>query len=238
MSANTTQSKLCVSCNCGQFKASVPIDEKGMPTRLKCYCIDCQTYLRHLDQAEVQLDDKGGTDILQISPAQFSITAGEEYLGNLMLSPKGIYRWYAICCQTPICNTLSKAEMPYVGLLVNNIGKISGANTDTNHAQPTNETASKNKTLTAESRHAHLHNVIGPVKFGVGAGDKHPINADWPVAKGFGFRGLFETLRNMAKWRIRGDHKRSIFIDSVSGKPLVEPTLLTIEQINEARNKV
>lgn len=238
MSANTMQSKLCVSCHCGQFKASVPIDEKGTPTRLKCYCIDCQTYVRHLEQAEVQLDENGGTDILQISPAQFSITAGEEYLGNLMLSPKGIYRWYATCCQTPICNTPSKAEMPYVGLLVNNIGKITGANTDLNPAQSTNKATGKNKTLTDENRHTHLHDVIGPVKFGVGAGDKHPISADWPVSKGFGFQGLFGTLMNMAKWRIRGDHKRSIFVDSISGKPLVEPTLLTIEQRNKARNMV
>ncbi|MFT5045171.1 MAG: hypothetical protein ACI8UP_002142 [Porticoccaceae bacterium] len=236
MSADTMQSKLFVSCHCGQFKALVPIDEQGKPTRLKCYCVDCPTYARHLNQAEVQLDDNGGTDILQISPAQFSITAGEERLGNLMLSPKGIYRWHTSCCQTPICNTPTKAEMPYVGLLLNNISNITNANINTNHQQSSGQ--GRNKTLTDENRLAQLQNVIGPVQFGVGAGIKHPINADWPVSKGFGFRGMFGTLRNMAIWRIRGDHKRSIFIDSVNGKPLVQPTLFTIGQRQAARNKV
>jgi hypothetical protein len=236
MSADTMQSKLSVSCHCGQFKALVPIEERSKPTRLKCYCVDCQTYARHLDQADVQLDDKGGTDILQISPAQFSITAGEEHLGNLMLWPKGIYRWHTSCCQTPICNTPINAEIPYVGLLLNNISNITGANTNKNDQQSTG--LGRNKTLTNENRLGQLQNVIGPVQFGVGAGNKHPINADWPVSKGFGFRGMFSTLKNMAKWRIRGDHKRSILIDSVSGSPLVQPTLLTIEQRQAARNQI
>jgi hypothetical protein len=240
MSANSMQSKLSVSCQCGEFKASVSIDKRNIPTRLKCYCVDCQTYARHLNKAEVHLDDKGGTDILQISPAQFIITDGNEHLGNLMLSPKGIYRWHTSCCQTPICNTPTKAEMPYIGLLANNITKIMGANNDKCDGQSANRSVGKssNKTITDENRHTHLHDVIGPVKFGVGAGTKHPISADWPVAKGFGFRGLFGTLRNMAKWRIRGDHKRSILIESDSGKPLVEPTLLTREQRQAARDNI
>ena len=234
------QSKLSVSCQCGQFKASVSIDEHNMPTRLKCYCVDCQSYARHLNKAEVHLDDKGGTDILQISPAQFRITGGEEHLGNLMLSPKGIYRWHTSCCQTPICNTPTKAGMPYVGLLANNIIKITGANIDISHGQADNNAAGKssNKTLIDENRHTYLHDAIGPVQFGVGAGAKHPISADWPVAKGFGFRGLFGTLRNMVKWRIRGDHKRSIFIDSASGKPIIVPTLLTRDQRQAARGLI
>ena len=240
MSANTAHPTLSVSCRCGEFTAVVAIDNQNTPTRLKCYCVDCQTYARHLDQAEVQLDDNGGTDILQISPAQFSIKAGEKHLSSLMLSPKGIYRWYASCCNTPICNTTTNAEMPYVGLLTNNVSKISGTNDTKNSGSSSNGSAGKgkNKTLTDENRHAQLNDTLGPVQFGVGAGDKHPMSADWPIAKGFGFRGMFGTLRNMAKWRLRGDHKRSIFIDADTGKLLAEPMLLTIEQRQAAKNKV
>lgn len=240
MSTNTPQTKLSVTCNCGQFKASVIIDRTSTLTRIKCYCLDCQTYARHLNQAEVQLDENGGTDILQISPAQFDITSGKEHLGNLMLSPKGIYRWHTSCCQTPICNTPTKAEMPYVGLLTNNISKISGASSSTNQTQSTKKTTakSKNKPLTDENREIHLNEVVGPVKYGVGAGDEHPMIADWPVSKGFGFRGMFGTLRNMARWRIRGDHKRSVLIDSTTGKPLVAPSILTKEQRLAAKNNV
>ena len=232
MSANTMEYTLSVTCGCGQYKATVDSEEQKKPTRLTCYCIDCQSYARHLGQAEVQLGANGGTDILQISPAQFSISAGQEHLNNLMLSPKGIYRWYASCCNTPICNTTTKAEMPYVGLLTNNISKITMAGKKTSNNAAAKAT---NKTLSDENRQAHLDEALGPVAFGVGAGEKHPISADWPVAKGFGLKGTLGTLKNMARWRIRGDHKRSIFIDSDTGKPLVEPTLLTLEQRRAAK---
>jgi hypothetical protein len=193
-----------------------------------------------LNQAEVQLDHQGGTDILQISPAQFRITQGGEHLGNLMLSPKGIYRWHTSCCQTPICNTTTKAAMPYVGLLANNISSIAQTSSDKNRRQSVTDADNNNieEPFTDENRAAHLNDAFGPVMYGVGAGEKHPMNADWPIAKGFGFKGMFGTLKNMLTWRLRGDHKRSIFIDSISGEPLVVPTLLTREQRKAARDSI
>jgi len=240
MSANTLQTKLTVSCQCAQFNATVLIDERNQPTRLKCYCVDCQTYARHLNKANAHLDEKGGTDVLQISPARFSITKGQEYLGNLMLSPKEIYRWHTSCCQTPICNTTTNANMPYAGLLTNNIIHISSASSEKERQLSNCNADNKEytKSLSEENRNIQLNEAIGPVEFGVGAGDKHPIKANWPVAKGFGFRGMFGTLKNMATWRLRGDHKHSIFVDSVSGKPLVEPTILTLEQRQMAKNEI
>ena len=240
MSTNTMLCKLSVSCRCGQFNASVEIEEKSLPSRLKCYCIDCQSYVQHLNQADIQLDKQGGTELIQLSPAQFSITAGQEYLSNLMLSPSGIYRWYATCCQTPICNTTTKAEMPYVGLITNNISKVIAPKTAKLH-QPENTGkagSGKHKTLNDDNREARLLEVFGPIKFGICAGDKHPLKAAWPISKGFGFRGLFGTLRVMGRWRLRGDHKRSIFIDIASGKPLVEPSLISKEQRQAAKNAV
>lgn len=234
------QSQLFVSCQCGELKATVTVNEKSIPTRLKCYCTDCQTYTGHLEKTEVHLDKHRGTDILQISPAQLRITAGEGKLVNLMLSPNGIYRWYASCCQTPICNTPTKAEMPYVGLLTDNIISVSGhpAGKSNRHLTKIATSPSTNKTLTDENRHALLHEYVGPVKFGVGAGERHPINADWPISKGFGFRGMLSTIRNMAKWRLRGDHTRSGLIDSVSGKPIVEPLILTKKQRQAAEDNL
>ena len=109
--------KLTVSCECTKVLASVNLSEQRKPTRMKCYCIDCQTYAQHLNAAETQLDTNGGTDILQLSPATLSIQYGKELLGNLNLKPDGIYRWYSTCCNTPLFNTPSKVDMPYFCLL-------------------------------------------------------------------------------------------------------------------------
>jgi hypothetical protein len=44
-------------------------------------------------------------------------TAGLEHLACMSLSPKGIYRWYASCCNTPVGNTPRDPKMSYVGLV-------------------------------------------------------------------------------------------------------------------------
>lgn len=119
--------------------------------------------------------------------------------------------------------------MPYLGLLTNNITKfVSTEKTGGN---------GKSTKLNDDNRHTLLNEHLGPVKRGVGAGDKHPMSADWPIAKGFGVLGLLGTLRNMARWRLRGDHKRSMLIDATSGEPLVKPLVLTLEQRQNAQSK-
>jgi hypothetical protein len=35
----------------------------------------------------------------------------------MSLSPRGLYRWYATCCRTPIGNTPRDPKTPYVGLV-------------------------------------------------------------------------------------------------------------------------
>ena len=46
-----------------------------------------------------------------------SFTSGIEHLACLSLTQKGLLRWYAKCCNTPICNTARNWKVPYVGLL-------------------------------------------------------------------------------------------------------------------------
>jgi len=64
------------------------------------------------------MDEFGGTDIVQLTPAQVTIDQGMEHLRCLRLTPKGLYRWYAGCCKTPIANTISPG-FPFVGLVHN-----------------------------------------------------------------------------------------------------------------------
>ncbi|GAA0346349.1 hypothetical protein GCM10009092_08530 [Bowmanella denitrificans] len=106
---------LGLSCDCGQLQGRALNVGARTGTRLVCYCDDCQAFARELGRADV-LDSFGGTEIYQLSPAQLQFSQGQEHLRCLKLSEKGLLRWYAGCCNTPIGNTVS-ASMPLVGLI-------------------------------------------------------------------------------------------------------------------------
>jgi hypothetical protein len=83
--------------------------------RVVCYCDDCQAFIHHLGRADL-LDAQGGTDIVQFAPAGVSFCEGQDHIVGIRLSPRGVYRWYANCCRTPLGNTLSTA-IPFVGIV-------------------------------------------------------------------------------------------------------------------------
>ncbi len=86
-------------------------------TRCVCYCRDCQAFLAHLDRSGIA-DAAGGTDLFQAMPDQLCIVSGAEHLAALKLSDKGPIRWYAACCNTPICNTGGSRRVPLASLVV------------------------------------------------------------------------------------------------------------------------
>lgn len=86
--------------------------------RVVCYCSDCQAFLHHLGRTDL-LDAHGGTDIVQVAPSSLTFHRGAEHIVGLRLSPKGLYRWYASCCKTPLGNTVSPA-IPFVGIVAQN----------------------------------------------------------------------------------------------------------------------
>jgi hypothetical protein len=80
-----------------------------------CYCDDCQAFAHHLGRADL-LDAHGGTDIVQVAPASLTFSEGQRRIAGLRLTPNGLYRWYANCCNTPLGNTLGPA-IPFVGIV-------------------------------------------------------------------------------------------------------------------------
>jgi hypothetical protein len=62
------------------------------------------------------LDQYGGTDIFQIPVSFLTITEGKSEIACVRLSPKGMHRWYAKCCNTPIGNTFG-AGGPFIGVI-------------------------------------------------------------------------------------------------------------------------
>src|SRR5690606_29764846 len=106
---------LAIRCTCGQMQGTAR-DVGRRSQRLVCYCRDCQCFAWFLERPEL-LDVHGGSEVLQLNPTRVSFHAGHEHLACMRLSPKGVMRWYASCCNTPIGNTLDKPKPPFVGLL-------------------------------------------------------------------------------------------------------------------------
>ncbi len=111
---------ISLRCTCGQFHAVIRDPSPSTDNHGICYCVDCQAFPRHLGQADRCLDAAGGTDIYQTQPSKVDIIEGREHLALLRLRPKGLFRWYASCCNTPLGNTMGKPKLSFVGFLTCN----------------------------------------------------------------------------------------------------------------------
>jgi len=170
--------EVALTCRCGTVQGAVSEAETG--NRLVCYCDDCQAFAERL-QAEDALDDCGGTELLQVAPCQIRITAGNEQLRSLRLKPKGLIRWYAGCCNTPLANTVS-GGVPFVGLIHSCVD--CGGNADTQ---------------------------LGPIKYYVQGqfAKKPPAVAN--VHKAFPLTLLLQAVPNLLWAKMRGRDKPSPF---------------------------
>lgn len=104
-----------IRCRCGALSGTLAASART--NRLICYCSDCQAFARHLDREHEVLDLRGGSDIVQTGPRHLTFLEGKENLACLRLSPQGLLRWYAACCNTPIGNTPADRRFAFVGLL-------------------------------------------------------------------------------------------------------------------------
>jgi hypothetical protein len=104
-------------CRCGIIKGWVSDTQSA--NRVVCYCRDCQAFARFLGQESETLDAQGGSDIVQTLPKYVTFTQGTDALACMRLTDKGMVRWYAGCCKTPIGNTLENHKISFIGLLHN-----------------------------------------------------------------------------------------------------------------------
>jgi hypothetical protein len=105
-----------LQCRCGTVKGFVT--DTHNCNRGICYCKDCQAFAHFLRRDDV-LDERGGSEVIQVLPKNVTFTAGTESLACMRLTKKGLLRWYAKCCQTPIGNTLATPKLSFVGLVHN-----------------------------------------------------------------------------------------------------------------------
>jgi len=101
-------------CRCGTLQGY--IEPSTAAVRAVCYCKDCQAYARFLRTPGV-VDEDGGTEVVASLPKHLHFTAGVEALACMSLRERGLLRWYANCCNTPVANTPRNPNMPYAGVI-------------------------------------------------------------------------------------------------------------------------
>jgi Family of unknown function (DUF6151) len=106
---------ISLSCRCGAVRGELKHIEHG--TRAVCYCKDCQVYAKFLGKPQDMLDALGGTEVVGVRPQHLLFTKGSENLACVALTDRGLYRWYARCCDTAIGNTPRNRKIAHVGLV-------------------------------------------------------------------------------------------------------------------------
>ncbi|CAA9421249.1 MAG: hypothetical protein AVDCRST_MAG51-2011 [uncultured Ramlibacter sp.] len=109
-------------CLCGTLRGEVHEPRRAM--RAVCYCRDCRTYAHWLGKPQQVVDALGGTDIVATHARYVRLTAGATSLACMSLSPRGLLRWYASCCHTPVANTPRGWKLPYVGLVHTGLARV------------------------------------------------------------------------------------------------------------------
>ncbi|WP_372872511.1 DUF6151 family protein [Shewanella sp.] len=104
-----------IQCKCGAVKGK--LESIGTSNRLICYCTDCRAFAHFLGKAPFVLDKQGGTEIVQVAQQCLRFSQGEDLLSAVRLSEKGMIRWYAQCCGTPIGNTMASRNTSFIGLI-------------------------------------------------------------------------------------------------------------------------
>ena len=104
---------LPLRCRCGRVQGE--IGTRDTYVRATCYCKDCRAFADWLG-APGLLDPAGGVDVVAMGPSQVRITAGHDQVACMSLSERGIHRWYAACCRTPLGNMGRNPAIHYVGM--------------------------------------------------------------------------------------------------------------------------
>lgn len=110
---DTLQNPLAFSCACGTLKGHLSSVGAKAGTHVECFCADCRANEVFHGQPDPA---PNAVRLLQLSPETISIDHGSEQLRVLRLSKRGILRWYAGCCGTPIANTLASPKLPFAAI--------------------------------------------------------------------------------------------------------------------------
>jgi hypothetical protein len=193
-------------CQCGTIQGAVANPENG--NHCVCYCRDCQAFAHFLGKADAVLDQRGGSEIIQVPPKNLTFSQGFEALACMRLTEKGLLRWYAACCNTPIGNTLMTPKISFVGLVHNCLESPGGQSLDDSFGA-----------------------VRARVNTKGAKGDPKPeVGGQGAV--------IWWFITRVLKARLNGDYKRNPLFNPDTGKPVVTPRVLSAEEHSSVMNAV
>lgn len=190
------------ACTCGKVSGTVKGVKPSVVAYSHCYCKGCQTWAHSLGRGDEILDSRGGSHILIFSCARLGFDRGTEELALRRLSPKGAYRWYAKCCNTPIANTAKGNKFGFVGMP---------------------SMAWKGSLPDPPDSVLGKHMVVN-------AHGARPGTEGDPPLKNSSKWSMILLFRKLIGWKLKGDEKRSPLFDAKTGEPMVEAEILTREQ--------
>ncbi|WP_437291479.1 DUF6151 family protein [Sorangium sp. So ce406] len=194
-----------LQCRCGKIHGWLRDASPSNSNRVVCYCADCQAFLHHLGRAEL-LDERGGSDIVQVAPSMLSFDRGSELVAALRLTPKGLYRWYASCCKTPLGNSLTP-RVPFIGIVTELFQQATSA-------RPCDEVFG-----------APRGRIMG----------KSAIGEPPPGSLKPNVRLLAHMIRKLLGWKLRGNAWPHPFFDRASGNPRYPVTVLSTAERDALR---
>ena len=177
-------------------------------TRAVCYCKDCQAFAHFLGLPPGMLDAQGGTEIVAVQPRNVRFVQGVEHLTCMSLTPRGTVRWFTSCCRTPIGNTPRDLGLSHVGLV---------------------HTA-------LESAGTDLTRTFGPVRMRVNRQSAHGRPEGSPPLTFFA--AIARYMATLAWSRVSGKYKANPFFDPASGRPRVDPQVLSPEEHRTLKSAV
>lgn len=116
------QSILEFACTCGKLRGRVERVAPKNASHLTCYCKYCLGFANHLGAGDKFIREGGWVNLVQVRPDAVKFESGAENLACLKFTEKGPLRWYAACCGTPLCNTLSARVPPFASFYADTMG--------------------------------------------------------------------------------------------------------------------
>ncbi|HEY1097675.1 MAG TPA: DUF6151 family protein [Myxococcota bacterium] len=111
---------VALRCRCGVVTGTLVDVSPSAGNRAVCYCDDCQAFAKAIGRVDV-LDAHGGSDIVQLRPAQLKLSITDDNLKCLRLSDTGMWRFHTGCCNTPVGNAMNNPKMPFVGVVISGL---------------------------------------------------------------------------------------------------------------------
>ncbi|WP_306045596.1 DUF6151 family protein [Nioella sp. MMSF_3534] len=106
------------ACRCGTVTGILHDVRPQEGTHVVCHCNSCARAMRLSGLGD---SAAGGVDLWQTTPDRIEIATGADRLIPVQLSPKGLFRWTAQCCDTPMINTFGSPALPFAGILTGNL---------------------------------------------------------------------------------------------------------------------